>query len=177
MRVRSARTTSAIALVAVATALTGCGGSSKPATPPPPKRPPVPRVGDTLRVRTRTTTLAVTVSRVIEPLRRSGVVVAPGDRSVGVLVAVRNLGRALYDSTAEGDFSIYSTRGERAQVVFVPHGRCATAEFNFLKQIAPHERRTGCVAFALPGGGRPRLVRFSPDGGRGRPTRSWLVSG
>ena len=121
------------------------------------------------------TTLIVTVSSVIDPLRGAGVKVPPGMKAVGVLVSVRNAGPGGYDSSATGDFSLLSRAGLAAPV-FVPAGPCQTPLQDFMNAISAGELRTGCVAFAIPSAQAPRAVRFSPDGGAAGHRRSWIVA-
>lgn len=118
------------------------------------------------------TTLVVTVTSVLDPLRGSGAKVAPGMKPVGVLVSVRNAGSGSYDSSATGDFSLLSGAG-LASPVEVPAGPCQTPLQDFMNAISAGELRTGCVAFTIPSGQAPLTVRFSPDGGSTRHSRSW----
>ena len=131
-------------------------------------------VGHAQRVPARGTTLVITVTRVIDPLRGSGAKVPPGMEAVGVLVAARNAGPAGYDSSATSDFSLLTAAGP-ASPVFVPSGTCQTYLQDFMNEIAPGQGRTGCVAFAIPRGEEPRMVRFSPDGGTAGVVRSWAM--
>ncbi len=108
-------------------------------------------------------TLAVTVTRMIDPLRGSGAAAPPGARVVGVLVRILNHGPGVYDSSATGDFSLRSSAGD-ASPTFVPQGICQTPLRDFDNEISPGEERSGCVAFALPAGARGLTVRFSPHG-------------
>jgi hypothetical protein len=156
--------------------LASCGGSSSPSGQSTATQASEPRVGASLRLHTNETTLVVTVRRVIYPLRNSGVVLAPGDRAAGVLVALRNVGHHVYDSSSESDVALRSSSGGLAEPSFAARGECATSEIDFLKLVGPGESRSGCVAFDVPGGTRPVAVRFSPEG-RGPLGRTWLVEG
>jgi hypothetical protein len=121
------------------------------------------------------TTLIVTVTSLIDPLRGSGAKVPHGTRAIGVLVSVRNASRGGYDSSATGDFSLLSA-GSPAAPVFVPAGPCQTPLQDFMNAISAGELRTGCVAFAVPSGQAPSTVRFSPDGGATGHRLSWVVA-
>lgn len=145
------------------------------AHPARPRRRPGPRVGATQRVPAPGTTLTVTVTSLIDPLRASGAKVPHGTRAVGVLVSVRNAGQGGYDSSATGDFSLLSAGGPAAPV-FVPAGPCQTPLQDFMNAISAGELRTGCVAFAVPSGQAPSTVRFSPDGGATGHRLSWVVA-
>jgi hypothetical protein len=146
-----------------------------PAHPPRPRRRSGPRVGATQHVPAPGTTLIVTVTSLIDPLRGSGAKVPHGTRAVGVLVSVRNGGQGGYDSSATGDFSLLSAAGPAAPV-FVPEGPCQTPLQDFMNAISAGELRTGCVAFAVPSGQAPSTVRFSPDGGATGHRLSWVVA-
>jgi hypothetical protein len=118
--------------------------------------------------------LVVTPRRVIFPLRDSGATLPPGDRAAGVEVTVRNAGHGVYDSSSESDVKLRSSGGGFAGPAFASSGPCATTEIDFLKEVAPGESRSGCVAFDLLKGTEPAAVRFSPEG---RPAggQTWVV--
>jgi hypothetical protein len=183
----------ALLLAVGAVALSGCGtarstpttSATVPANRPSPRaraRPtrvrhrPGPRIGAAQRVPAPGTTLIVTVTSLIDPLRGSGAKVPQGTKAVGVLVSVRNAGRGGYDSSATGDFSLLSAGGPAAPV-FVPAGACQTPLQDFMNAISAGELRTGCVAFAVPSAQAPSTVRFSPDGGATGHKLSWVVVG
>ncbi len=91
-------------------------------------------------------------------------------------MAVRNIGRAVYDSSSESDLSLRTSSGAAAEPGFAQRGPCATTEIDFLKEVQPGESRSGCVAFDVPKGARPATVRFSPEGRAGL-GRTWVVKG
>lgn len=140
-----------------------------------PARPQVnlPTVGRAQRVAAPGTTLVVTVSSVIDPLRSPGAAVPPGTKPVGVLVSVRNTGSGTYDSSATGDFALLSG-SVPASPVYVPGGQCQTPLQDFMNEIAPGTLRTGCVAFAVSSSQAPTMVRFAPEG-RTAQARYWAV--
>jgi len=117
--------------------------------------------------------LSVTVSRIIDPLRGSGAAVPPGAHTVGALVRILNRGPAVYDSSATGDFSLETSKGE-ASPTFVPRGVCQTPLRDFDNEISAGEARSGCVAFAVRPGAKVRAVRFSPHG-QSSGTVTWLA--
>jgi len=106
-------------------------------------------------------TLAVTVGRVIDPLTDAGTPVPSGTRPVGVMVTIRNLSGATYDSTASGDWSLLTSAGP-ASPLFIRHGVCQTPLVDFESLIGVGETRSGCVSFSAPRGARIARVRFSP---------------
>jgi hypothetical protein len=118
-------------------------------------------MGTTQRVRAGSSTLAVTVGRVIDPLTGSGSALLPGTRPVGVAVTIHNLGGATYDSTASGDWALDTVAG-RASPLFVKHGPCQTLLVDFESLIGAGETRTGCVGFSVPRHARVTVIRFSP---------------
>jgi uncharacterized protein DUF4352 len=122
------------------------------------------------------TALVVTVRRVVFPLRNSGMLLLPGDAAAGVEVTVRNAGHGIYDSSSESDVALLASSGQPAEPGFAPRGPCATSEVDFLKDVAPGESRSGCVAFDVPKGEQPATVRFAPEGRRAL-ARTWAVRG
>lgn len=136
--------------------------------------PSAPPVGTAQRVPAAGTTLVVTITSVIDPLRGSGAQVPAGMKAVGVLVSVRNLGPGGYDSSATGDFSLLTSAGQ-ASPVYVPNGPCQTPLQDFMNAISAGELRMGCVAFAVPSGQAQSTVRFTPNGGSTGHGRLWAV--
>jgi hypothetical protein len=194
---RSLRLRISLALGAALTlGATGCGGSAHSATassattssspssssttatttsaPPPARRRPRPRgapVGAALRVHAGTSTLLVTVSKVLDPLTGTGSALLPGHRASGVEVAIRAVAGATYDSTASGDWSLLTTAG-LASPLFVKQGVCQTPLADFESLIGVGESRDGCVAFSVPRHARILSVRFSPHS-RARGNVAW----
>jgi hypothetical protein len=154
--------------------LASCGGSGSAESTATTAPSGPPKVGTAARVRAGATTLVVTPRRVIFPLRGSGATLAPGDRAAGVEVSVRNVGHGVYDSSSESDVKLRSSGGGFAGPAFASSGPCATTEIDFLKEVAPGESRSGCVAFDLLQGTKPGAVRFSPEG---RPAggQTWVL--
>jgi hypothetical protein len=181
-----ARSSCTLALLA-ALLVAGCGGSgdasSSPATAAggttptstttanastPPRRPrhraARPRgaaVGATEQVHAGSSTLSVTVTRVLDPLVGDGAAPPSGMRAVGVQVTIRNDRGATYDSTASGDLSVLSSAGP-ASPLFVKQGVCQTPLADFESLIGAGESRSGCVGFSVPRHARILSVRFSP---------------
>lgn len=124
-------------------------------------RPQGAPVGATQHVDAGTSTLLVTVSKVLDPLLGTGSSMVPGHRATGVQVAIHVLSGATYDSTASGDWSIRSTAG-LASPLFVKQGICATPLADFESLIGVGDSRDGCVAFSVPRHARILSVRFSP---------------
>jgi len=161
-----------------------CGGTARKAsTPRPPHhataagtarstahsgRP----VGVTQRAPAPGTTLAITVTRVIDPLLHSGAKIPARDKAVGVVVSARNAGPGGYDSSATSDFALLSAAG-RAMPVYVPTGVCQTYIQDFMNELGAGQARTGCIGFAVPVRDAPTTVRFSPEGGTTGVVRSW----
>ena len=134
--------------------------TSRPRSPSRP-RPRGAPIGVTQRVHAGSSTLAVTVSRVIDPLPGSGSALVPGTRPVGIFVTIGNRGGATYDSTASGDWSLLTAVGP-ASPLFVRHGVCQTPLVDFESLIAPGATHVGCVGFAVPRRARIAGIRFSP---------------
>jgi hypothetical protein len=138
------------------------------------RRRPRPRgapVGTALRVHAGSSTLLVTVSKVLDPLTSTGSALLPGHRATGVQVTIRTVAGATYDSTASGDWSILTTAG-LASPLFVKQGVCETPLADFESLIGVGESRGGCVAFSVPRHARILAVRFSPHS-RARGTVAW----
>jgi hypothetical protein len=180
---------------ALVLAAAGCGGSSSSSSsatatsssspssstttastsaPAPRPRRPRPRgapVGAALRVHAGTSTLLVTVAKVLDPLTGSGSALLPGHRATGVQVSIRGVAGATYDSTASGDWSILTTAG-LASPLFVKQGICETPLADFESLIGVGQSRAGCVAFSVPRHARILSVRFSPHS-RARGAVAW----
>ncbi len=128
-------------------------------------------MGTAQRVHAGTSTLLVTVSKVLDPLTGTGSALLPGHRATGVQVTIRGVGGETYDSTASGDWSILTTQG-LASPLFVKQGVCETPLVDFESLIGVGESRDGCVAFSVPKHARILSVRFSPHS-RARGTVAW----
>jgi hypothetical protein len=127
-------------------------------------------VGRTQRVDAAGADLAVTLRRVIDPLRNSGAQLPTGTRAVGVIVQIRSAGPKLYDSSATADISIATSSGAVTPVLATA-GICRTPQNDFDRYITGGEDRVGCVVFAVPDRATIDAVRFSPRArARGRLT-------
>jgi hypothetical protein len=115
-----------------------------------------------------TAVLAVTVTKVIDPLTGTGAALAPGTRAVGVKLDILNHGPSDYDSSATGDVSLVLSSGA-AVPAFAPSGTCQTPVRDFDNHIGPGEHHDGCVVFAVPTGAKVNGVRFAPHGNRAVP--------
>jgi hypothetical protein len=118
-------------------------------------------VGSTQRVNAGSSTLSVSVTNVLDPLRDSGAALIAGTRAVGVMVTIRNDSGATYDSSASGDLSVLTSAGP-ASPLYIKQGVCQTPLTDFESLISVGEEHTGCVGFAVPHGARVVTVRFSP---------------
>jgi hypothetical protein len=123
-----------------------------------------PRVGTTEQIKAQGTKLAVTVTKVLDPLKSSGAALLPGTRVVGVFVRIANRGPGGYDSSSTGDISIIPSSGV-ASPAYAPQGQCKTPLQDFDNAIGPGESREGCVAFTLNTAAKLVAERFSADGG------------
>jgi hypothetical protein len=121
----------------------------------------LPAVGVTQRVDSSDARLAVTLRRVIDPLRGSGADLPPHTRAVAVIVEIRSSGPALYDSSATGDISLMSSAGV-TRPALATRGICRTPQNDFDRYITPGEHRSGCVVFIVADGATLDAVRFSP---------------
>ncbi len=128
-------------------------------------------MGSALPVHAGSSTLVVTVARVLDPLTGTGSALLPGHRATGVQVTIRVVAGATYDSTASGDWSLLTSAG-LASPLFVKQGVCQTQLADFESLIGVGESRDGCVAFAVPRHARILSVRFSPHS-RARGTVAW----
>jgi hypothetical protein len=128
-------------------------------------------VGSALPVHAGSSTLVVTVARVLDPLTGTGSALLPGHRATGVQVTIRVVAGATYDSTASGDWSLLTSAG-LASPLFVKQGVCQTQLADFESLIGVGESRDGCVAFTVPRHARILSVRFSPHS-RARGTVAW----
>jgi hypothetical protein len=74
-------------------------------------RAALPRVGAKQRVDAGGSRLAVTLRRVVDPLRGSGAELRPQTRAVGVIIQILSSGPRVYDSSATGDISVVASSG------------------------------------------------------------------
>ncbi len=161
--------------VIAALSLAACGSGTSKSTPTTRKTTtrPVARttlgVGETYQVTSAGGAfLAVTVTKVIDPLANSGAALVPGTRAVGVKLDILNHGPAGYDSSATGDVSLVVSSGA-AVPTFAPGGACQTPLRDFDNHIEPGEHHDGCVVFSVPQGAKVNGVRFGPHGNRAVP--------
>jgi hypothetical protein len=174
------------ALIA-ALSIAACGSSSvlrttvthavrtRPATTPRSPSPGTLRVGQTYEVTGGGAFLAVTVTKVIDPLNGSGAALLPDTRAVGVKLKVLNHGPGTYDSSATGDVSLVVSSGS-AVPTFSPSGACQTPLRDFDNNISPGESREGCVTFSAPSRAKVLEVRFAPHANKAAAARySWTV--
>ena len=108
-----------------------------------------------------TSTLSVTVTKVLDPLTDSGAALPAGTHPVGVALTIRNEAGATYDSTASGDVSLVTSAGI-ASPLFVKQGVCETPLTDFESLIGVGETHSGCVGFSVARGARIVSARFSP---------------
>jgi hypothetical protein len=127
------------------------------------RSPPTP--GTVQRVDAAGAELAVTLRRVIDPLRGSGAELPAHARAVGVIVQIRSSGPKVYDSSATGDISVLTSGGVVTPVLAI-RGICRTPLDDFDRYITPGEDRIGCVVFAVADGATLDAVRFSPHAHR-----------
>lgn len=118
-------------------------------------------VGGTYQVTAGGSSLAVTVTSVIDPLTDSGAALLSGMRAVGVKIKVLNHGPGTYDSSATGDVSLVLSSGP-AVPTFAPTGVCQTPLRDFDNNIGPGDTAEGCVTFSAPNGAKVLEVRFAP---------------
>ncbi|MGH2863077.1 MAG: hypothetical protein ACRDLT_16475 [Solirubrobacteraceae bacterium] len=123
------------------------------------------QVGATQHVDASGARLAVTLRRVIDPLRASGAELPPRTRAVGVIMQIRSSGPSLYDSSATGDIRIGVSSGV-VTAVLATRGICRTPLDDFDRYITAGEDRVGCVVFAVSNGATLDAVWFSPHAHR-----------
>jgi hypothetical protein len=131
-------------------------------------------LGQTVRLRSRATSLAVTVLGVRVPVggSRSDVPLS-GDRFAGVLVDVRDVGAAGYSSSEWADVGLYGSDGSAAWHAFLGSGVCT--DEGQPSALAPGDDRHWCVPFELPARVRPAEVTVAPDGGFGLHIGEWML--
>ncbi len=167
--------------------LAACGGSgtsattvthavhTRPATTPRRPSSSTLNVGETYQVTAGVSVLAVTVTKVIDPLNGSGAALLPGMRAVGVKIQLLNHGPDTYDSSATGDVSLVLSSGA-AVPTFAPSGACQTPLRDFDNNIGPGDQVSGCVVFSAPTSAKVLEVRFAPHADKAAAARySWSV--
>ena len=177
----------ALAALLAALSLAACGGSgtsgttvthavhTRPATTPRGPSSTTLRVGETYQVTGGGSSLAVTVTKAIDPLSDSGAALLPGTRAVGVKIQILNHGSDSYDSSATGDVSLVLSSGA-AVPTFAPSGACQTPLRDFDNNIGPGDQVAGCVVFSAPNSAKVLEVRFAPHADKAAAARySWSV--
>lgn len=124
-------------------------------------------VGATQSAQAAGSELAVTLRRVIDPLRGSGARPPAGDRAVGVVFEIVNRGPEIYDSSATADIHLLASAGSVTPLL-ATRGVCRTPTQDFDRYMAAGVERVGCVVFAVARRAALDAVRFTPYGQRRR---------
>jgi hypothetical protein len=166
--------------VAIALASGGCSVRSEPKSLPPPPNtdttPDVGGIGTPITIRGTETELAVRVTRVIDPVTggSADTTLEPGARFVGVEVALRNIGRAIYSESPLEDSKLIVAGGAAASGVNLLGGPCA-GRFPLHLTLRPGASAAGCLPFEVPGRARPAELQFRLDAGFGTEVGRWRL--
>jgi len=169
-----------LATLALAAGGMGCSISLEPEKPksiPPPENPDTPdtgRVGDAITVLGQDTELRVIVERVLDPAP-SGPdrPLRPGARFVGIELRLENIGEARYSASPLGDAELLTDRGP-ADPTTLLFGPCAKG-FASHVNLAPGERRAGCLTFEVRPGAEPTKFRYALDSGFAPEVGTWKL--
>lgn len=174
------------AVLATAVALVGCGPKENvPGTAGTLRTVPagqgaakVARLGGPLVLRgTEDTTLEATVVKVVDPLPSGRANQAgSGERFVGVVLKLRNVGMTAYADSPAGGVSLVTTRGRPAGNASADYaGRTCGGRFAQSVNLAPGRMARGCLPFVLARGERGKRFRFGIDAGFGPQSGTWTL--
>lgn len=168
-------------------AIAGCGEQEFPgndtaaattesAKPTPKAKPSASRLGDSIRLAASATTLRVTASSVIDPVYSDNeyVAPAPGKRFVGVELILENVGKTGVNETPPNAARLIYGNDRQATSAYVLSDECDILGFTDVN-LAPGDRRMGCVAFEIPEGDAPRKIQYTPTSGMSTQTGEWLT--
>jgi hypothetical protein len=146
--------------------------------PPPPNTDTTPDrggIGTPITLRGTETELEVRVTRVIDPTTGSAAdqTLRPGDRFVGVVLALRNIGQANYSESPLSDSKLLAG-GSQADPVNLLGGPCG-GRFALHVTVRPGSRTRGCVPFEVRGGARPSRFQFALDSGFATEVGTWRL--
>lgn len=97
----------------------------------------------------------------------------PGGRFVAVEIAIDNTGDNQFGGSLFPAVSLVTDADTEAEIATPIESPCST-EFVTDTQIAPGDRRAGCIVFEVPKRETPRLFQFSVDAGGGEiATAEW----
>jgi hypothetical protein len=166
--------------VLLTASLTGCSlPSNEPKSlPPPPNTDTTPDnggIGTPITLRGSETELEVRVLRVLDPVTGAPAdqTLRPGDRFVGIELALRNIGQSNYSEAPLSDSKLF-IGGAEADSVNLLGGQCG-GRFPLHVTLRPGARTRGCVPFEVRRGASPSRFQFALDSGFGREVGTWRV--
>lgn len=136
------------------------------------------KIGDTLTLTGEGgETMAVTVDGVMDPLQVGSYDQAdPGQRFVGVQLALKNVGQVAYSDSPSNGATLLSNTNEQAQGQIVSGGPCGN-DFQSSANIAPGDTQQGCIPFEMPTGEIPATFQFTLNSGFADQTGQWSLKG
>jgi hypothetical protein len=161
---------------------TGCGSS--PADPPAPQgsqptpgtsASPTGRIGESLTLPTDDTVIEARVQKIMDPLEvgRYDKPMTPGNRFVGVELAIRNVGEQSFSGSLVPAVQLITSTDRQAPLATPAGGDCA-GSFVIDVRISAGDRRVGCLAFELPKDEKAAAFQFTVKSGNGPPnTAEW----
>lgn len=126
---------------------------------------------------TEDATLQATVLAVIDPLpTASADRPGAGERFVGVVLRLRNVGMTLYTDSPAAAATLVTTRGRPAGQASADYrGRTCGGAFAASVELGPGRMARGCVPFVVATGERARRLRFAVDAGLGPQSGTWRL--
>jgi hypothetical protein len=174
---------SLIAAVAVAGLLAGCGSqgttgaqSSPTVTVSPVASPdvlPASTIGGTVTVRGKLSgeSLQVQLVSIRDPASSSVIQPDPGNRFVGIQLAVRNVGTSTYHDSPSNGTALFSTDGQRSLADVLDAVQPALGTLT----LAPGATASGFITFQVAAGARLARFNLTLDLGFGPQTGTWTL--
>jgi len=171
------------AAVVVALALAGCSSHLSTAlhvSPPPSGSPlaspevlPAASIGgsDTVRGNQPGESLQVQLVSIRDPASSSVVQPDPGNRFVGIQLAVRNVGTSTYHDSPSNGTALFSTDGQRSFADVLDAVQPALGTLT----LAPGATASGFITFQVPAGATVARFNLTLDLGFGPQTGTWTL--
>lgn len=125
-------------------------------------------IGDAVRLETVDTEVEVTVEGTDESVKLGEFDRPPegGAELIAVDLAIDNIGEDTFGGSLFPAINLITSSDGQAQLATPGDSQCVS-DFAIDVQIAPGDRRAGCVIFEIPKGEKAAAFQFSVDGGGG----------
>lgn len=120
--------------------------------------------------------MRVTLVHVLDPVASDQFdTPAQGDRYVGVIIRLSNVGQVAYSDSPGNGATLLSSAGEQANSTNLSGGPCSN-DFASSAKIAPGESQMGCVPFELSSSTQPARFQFTLNSGFADQTAEWTIT-